>query len=111
VFDLDPEDMEDENNHEEEREILIQNNQPCLARDAMAVPGRAHKLPRHPKKLLPKYDPKTSGLPEYHIKKFVLAIRLMNVQHEDIVCRIFPYTFENSTSTWYFNLRVGSITS
>jgi hypothetical protein len=35
----------------------------------------------------------------------------MNVQHEDVVCRIFPYTFENSASTWYFNLPVGSITS
>jgi hypothetical protein len=35
----------------------------------------------------------------------------MNVQHEDIVCRIFPYTFENLASTWYFNLLVGSITS
>ena len=35
----------------------------------------------------------------------------MNVQHEDIVCRIFPYTFENSASTWYFNLLIGSITS
>jgi hypothetical protein len=50
-------------------------------------------------------------LPEDHIKKFILAIRLMNVQHEDVVCRIFPYTFENSASTWYFNLPVGSITS
>jgi hypothetical protein len=35
----------------------------------------------------------------------------MNVQHEDVVCRLFPYTFENSASTWYFNLPVGSITS
>jgi hypothetical protein len=35
----------------------------------------------------------------------------MNVQHEDIVCRLFPYTLENSASTWYFNLPVGSITS
>jgi hypothetical protein len=35
----------------------------------------------------------------------------MNVQHEDIVCRLFPYTFENSASTWYFNLPVRSITS
>jgi hypothetical protein len=35
----------------------------------------------------------------------------MNVQDEDIVCRLFPYTFENSTSTWYFNVPVGSITS
>jgi hypothetical protein len=35
----------------------------------------------------------------------------MNVQHEDVVCRLFPYTFENLASTWYFNLSVGSITS
>jgi hypothetical protein len=33
----------------------------------------------------------------------------MNVQHEDVVCLMFPYSFENSTSTWYFNLPVGSI--
>jgi hypothetical protein len=50
-------------------------------------------------------------LPEDHIKKFILAIRMMNVQHEGIVCRIFPYTLENSTFMWYFNLLVGSITS
>jgi hypothetical protein len=61
--------------------------------------------------MIPKYDPETSGLPEDHIKKFILAIRLMNVQHEDVVCIIFPYTFENSASTWYFNLLVGSITN
>jgi hypothetical protein len=35
----------------------------------------------------------------------------MNVQHEDVVCRIFLYNFENSASTWYFNLPVGSITN
>jgi hypothetical protein len=69
------------------------------------------RYPNIQKKLLPKFDPETFGLPEDHIKKFILAIRLMNVQHEDVVCSIFPYTFENSTSTWYFNLRVGSITS
>jgi hypothetical protein len=39
------------------------------------------------------------------------VIRLMNVQHEAVVCRLFPYTFENSASTWYFNFPVGSITS
>jgi len=35
----------------------------------------------------------------------------MNVQHEDVVYRIFPYTFDNSASTWYFNPSVGSITN
>jgi hypothetical protein len=50
-------------------------------------------------------------LPEDHIKKFILAIIPMKFQHEDIVCNIFPYNFENSASTWYFNLPVGSITT
>jgi hypothetical protein len=62
-------------------------------------------------KLLPKYDPETSGLPEDHIKKFILAIRLMNLKHEDVVYILFPYMFENSSSTWYFNFPVGFITN
>jgi hypothetical protein len=28
--------------------------------------------------------------PKDHIEKFILAIRLMKVKHEDVVCRIFP---------------------
>jgi hypothetical protein len=34
----------------------------------------------------------------------------MDVKNEDVVFHTFSYTFENSTSTWYFNLHVGSIT-
>ena len=82
-----------------------------MAKDSLAIHGRVHNLPRHLEKLLPKFDLETSGLPKDHIKKFILAIRLMNFQHEDVVCSIFPYTFENLASTWYFNLPVGSITS
>jgi hypothetical protein len=33
----------------------------------------------------------------------MLAIRLRNVEHEDVVCRLFPYTFEGNASTWYFS--------
>jgi hypothetical protein len=70
-----------------------------------------HNLPRHLERLLPKFDIETSGFPEDHIKKFIVEIRLMNIQHEDEFCRLFPYTFENSSSMWYFNLPVRSITS
>ena len=103
--------MEDNNDHNEERGNPPQNNKPWLARDALAIPGRVHNLPQHPEKLLPKFDLETLGFPEDHIKKVILAIKLMNVQHEDVVCRLFPYKFENFSSTWYFNLPVGSITS
>jgi hypothetical protein len=103
--------MEGNNGCEEEREIPLQENQPWLVGDAVAILGRVHKPPWHPKKLLPKYDLETSELPKDHIKEFILVIRLMNIQHEDVVRRRFPYTFENSASTWYFNFPVGSITS
>jgi hypothetical protein len=110
-FNSEFEDMEGNNDHNDERGNPPLNNQPWLARDALALLGPVHNLPHHPKKLLPKFDPETSALPEDHIKKFILAIRLMNAQHEDVACRLFPYTFENLASTWYFNLLIGSITS
>jgi hypothetical protein len=77
--------MEEKNDHEEEGGNPPQKNQPWLAKDSLAILGRVHNLPWHLEKLLPKFDPKTSGLPEDHINKFILAFWLMNVQHEDIV--------------------------
>jgi hypothetical protein len=65
--------------------IINNQEQPWLAQDALHIPGQFHHLPKHPERLLPKYDPDTSGLPEDHIKKFMLAIRLLNVQYEDVV--------------------------
>ena len=77
----------------------------------MAVPGNQHPLPKHPEKLLPKFNPEQKELEEDHVKKFMLAVRLLHIEHEDVVCRLFPYTFEGKASTWYFSLTVGSITS
>jgi hypothetical protein len=106
--DIEYDNMEDNNKEVPKVHHQLVNNQPCLTKDALVLPRRSHHFPSHPKKLLPKFDPETSGLPEDHIKKFILAIRLMNVQHEDVVCRLYPYKFKNSTSMWYFNLPVGS---
>jgi len=36
---------------------------------------------------------------------------MLGVADEDIVCRLFPFTLIGATSTWYFSLRIGSITS
>jgi hypothetical protein len=73
-----------------------QNNpaRPWLDQDVVVVPGAQHPLPKHPKKWLPKFDPDSKQIAEDHIKKFMLAIRLHNVEHEDVVCRFFRYTFE-----------------
>ena len=86
-------------------------NMPWMDQDAVAVPGIQHPLPKHPEKLLPKFNPESNEPAEDHVKKFMLAVRLLDVEHEDVVCRIFPYTFEGKASTWYFSLTAGSITS
>ena len=35
----------------------------------------------------------------------------MNIQHEDVVCQLFPLTFKGKVVVWYFSLTQGSITS
>ena len=75
------------------------------------MPGLQHNLPKHPDKLLPKFDPDDKGLAENHIDKFILAVQTMKVQHEDVVCRLLPLNFEGKDAVWYFSLTQGSITS
>ena len=41
----------------------------------------------------------------------MLSLRLLDVQYEDVVCILFPYTFVGQASTWIFSLVVGSIAS
>jgi hypothetical protein len=100
--------MGDNNNNNRDHP---RDNKPWLERDSLEIPSRVHNLLRNPEKPLPKFELETYGLLEGHIKKLILVIRLMNVQHEDVVCMIFSYTFENSSSTWYFNLPVNSVIS
>ena len=86
-------------------------NRHWLAVDAFVVHGSQHPLPKYPKKLLPKFDPNNDVTLENHIKKIMLSIRIMDVQHEDVVCRLFPYTFIDKASTCFFNLTKRSIAS
>ena len=39
------------------------------------------------------------------------ALNLMNVEHEDVVCKLFPHTLEGKATKWFFNLAPGYITS
>ena len=72
-----------------------QNNptRPWLDQDVVAILGAQHPLPNHLEKWLPKFDPDSKQIAEDHIKNFMLSIRLCNVEHEDVICRLFPYTF------------------
>lgn len=90
---------------------ILEEDQPWLVQDAMVVPGLVHPLPKHHEKVLPIFDPDEKLSTEDHVKQFIMKIRLLNVRHEDVVCRLFPYTFIKKASTWYFSLSQGSITS
>ena len=77
---------------------------PLLTIDAIAIPGPTHRLPKKPQKFLPKYDPDDDISPLHHINQFMDALKLMNVEHEDVVCRLFPHTLQGK-------LQNGSLTS
>ena len=83
---------------------------PWLRRSVVAVPRVQHQLPKHLDKILPKLNPDNKEPAENHIDKFILVVQTMNVQHEDVLCRLFPLKFEGKAPTWYFYLVQGSIT-
>ena len=80
---------------------------PFLTIDAIAIRSPTHTFPKNLQKFLPKYDPGDDVLPKYHIKQFMNALNLMNVEHEDVVCRLFLYTLEGNATKWFFNLAPG----
>ena len=53
-----------------------------------------HPLPKDLEKWLPKYNPDDGLLVEEHLHNFMLEIKINGVSEEDVVCRLFPCTFE-----------------
>ena len=88
-----------------------QPNRPWLDGEFVFVLGDQHRLPKNPEKWLLKYNLDEKIPMEYHIKTFMQTSILINVIHEDVVCILFPYTFEGKYSTWYFSLEANSIPS
>ena len=41
----------------------------------------------------------------------MLVFKVRNVEHENVACRLFPYTFEGNVSTWYFAQQTQTIVS
>lgn len=59
--------------------------------------GPLHQLLAHPKKLLPKFNPNNGLLVEERINNFMLSINLNQVEEEDAILRLFPYTLQGTT--------------
>ena len=77
---------------------------PWLTIDSIDIHGPTHPFPKNTQKFLPKYDPDDDVLPLHHIKKFMYALNLMNVEHEDVVCRLFPHTLQEKLQNGFLIL-------
>lgn len=78
---------------------------------AALMPAPLSQLPAHLEKWMPKFNLEAGMLAEEHINNFMLSINLNGVTNEDVVIRLFPYTFQGVSRSWYFSLPSGSITS
>ena len=87
------------------------HNKSWLDGDYVSILGDQHRFPKNPKNWLPKFNLDDKIPMEDHIKSFMQAIRIRNVIHEDVVCRLFPYTLEGKDYTLYFSLEASSIPS
>ena len=52
-----------------------------------------HDLPNHPERALPKFDLGKEISVKDHLQSYYLSLERLYVQNEDVVCRIFLYTF------------------
>lgn len=66
-------------------------------------------LPKYPNKLCPKYYLHKDV--EEHISIFKDMCFRAKIQHEDVICRLFPYTLSNEVYQWYIKLPCNSIRS
>ena len=89
----------------------VVGNRLWITIDALAIPGDPHPLPKSLENIFPKFEHDKYVLLEDHIKQLMLSFRLMNVEHEYGVCKLFPYTFQEKESTCFFILSSRSITS
>ena len=89
---------------------MVVINQPAWrARTPLNLAAQLHDLPKHPEKVLPKFDPGKGVSAEDHLNFFYLTLNLLNVEYEDVVYILFQYTFEHKASSRYFSLQANSI--
>ena len=85
---------------------MVVVNQPAWReRTQLNLAAPLHDLPKHPEKVLPKFDPGKGVSTQDHLQNFYRSLNVLNVDHEDVACRIFSYTFEPKESSWYFTLQ------
>ena len=72
-----------------------------LTINPLAISRPQNDLPKNPNKLLLKFDLDDDILPKIHIDKFMLSMNIMNVQHEDVACRLLCLTLQGKASSCF----------
>lgn len=71
--------------------------------------GGTHDLPRNPNKFYSNFYFGGPRSVEEHIKAFKDAVVCNSIQHQDVVCRLFPYLLGDNEYNWYLTLPANSI--
>ena len=65
-----------------------------------------HAMPQNFDNSLPKFEPNEGILVDDHFQSFYLSLKgLQVVEHEDVVCRLFPHTLKGKEASWYFSVQ------
>ena len=63
-----------------------------------------HDLPQNYENALPIFEPVEGTSMDDHLQKIFLDSEALAVEHEDVVCSIFPHTLKGKVVSWYFGL-------
>lgn len=60
----------------------------------LSLLSASHKIPRHSKHLLTKYDPDKVVKVEDHQDNFYLHLQTLEVNYDDVACRLFSFALD-----------------
>ena len=98
--------------HSSPRVTMVAVNAPWLTGSSpLNIQGPAHEMPKNAMKDLPRYKHDGIRTAEEHIQAYKDALIRLQVEHEDVACRMFPMTLDDHSYDWYISLPTGSIPS
>ena len=68
-----------------------------------------HDMPMNFDQSFPKFEPNEGIFVDDHLQSFYLDLEGLQVEHEDVVYRLFPRTLKFKAVSWYFALQENSI--
>jgi len=82
-----------------------------LGETPLNLAGPSHPLRQNHERYLPTYMPSGSKTTKEHVASFKDALCLLDVQQEDMACRICSFTLQDMAYDWFLNLPLDSITT